>query len=68
MLVGDGELTKVIMDKVMKLKLSSNVIFTGRREDVQALLSAMDIFMLPSFFEGHPFVQSKLRHQGYIAL
>lgn len=54
MLVGDGELTKVIMDKVMKLKLSSNVIFTGRREDVQALLSAMDIFMLPSFFEGAP--------------
>ena len=34
--------------------LSGSVIFTGLRNDVPALLSAFDIFLLPSFYEGMP--------------
>jgi Glycosyltransferase len=34
--------------------LSDKVIFTGRRTDVNELLAAMDIFVLPSYREGMP--------------
>jgi glycosyltransferase involved in cell wall biosynthesis len=34
--------------------LSEDVILTGSRTDVPALLSGMDALLLPSFFEGAP--------------
>ena len=54
LLVGHGELLEEVKSKVLRLKLSNNVIFTGQRDDIPALLSAMDIFVLPSMFEGVP--------------
>ncbi|MGB9596698.1 MAG: glycosyltransferase family 4 protein [Candidatus Poribacteria bacterium] len=35
-------------------KLNDYIIFTGRREDVSEILSASDIFVLPSLSEGFP--------------
>lgn len=55
-LVGDGELKEEIIHKAKSLKLDADIIFTGRRTDIGALLSAMDIFVLPSLFEGMPVV------------
>lgn len=54
LLVGDGPLMKKMKDKTETLQLSDSVIFTGMRGDIPALLSAMDIFILPSIFEGVP--------------
>lgn len=54
LIVGEGPLNKELRDLVRKRRLTDSVIFTGRRDDVPALLSAMDIFLLPSFFEGMP--------------
>lgn len=54
LLVGDGPLMKRMKEKVENLELSDSIIFTGRRADIPALLSAMDIFILPSIFEGVP--------------
>lgn len=54
MLVGTGELTSQVYSKVERLGLESRVVFTGIRKDIPQLLSAMDIFLLPSFYEGMP--------------
>lgn len=52
LLVGIGELEGTIRDKVSNLGLEDKVIFTGKREDVNCLMQAMDLFALPSRFEG----------------
>lgn len=54
MLVGKGELEQQIYDKVQSLDLTENVIFTGVRSDIPQLLSAMDVLVMPSFYEGMP--------------
>jgi glycosyltransferase involved in cell wall biosynthesis len=54
LLVGDGELREQIENKVQKLGLKDKVIFTGVRTDIPELLQAMDVFLLPSFYEGLP--------------
>lgn len=53
-LVGDGERKEQIQEKVQNLGLESRVIFTGVRSDIPALLSAFDVFLFPSFYEGMP--------------
>lgn len=54
MLVGSGELEPVIKEKASALGISDKIIFTGVRSDVPALLSAMDVFVFPSLYEGMP--------------
>ena len=53
-LIGDGELRKEIEQFVGNLGLSKFVRFIGNTDDVPAYLSAMDVFVLPSLFEGLP--------------
>ena len=54
LLVGRGPLEKDIRSKVHDLNLDDKVIFTGVRSDVPELLSAMDVFVFPSLYEGMP--------------
>ena len=54
LLIGDGDLRSKIEAKVQQLGLSDRVIFTGVRADVPDLLQAMDLFVLPSLYEGLP--------------
>ena len=54
LLVGDGELKGQIQNKVNQLGLDNSVIFAGIRKDIPALLSAMDVYVFPSFYEGMP--------------
>lgn len=56
LLVGDGPLEKSIKEKVENLKLGQKVVFLGTRRDVPEILQAMDIFVLPSLYEGFPVV------------
>lgn len=51
---GSGDLESQIRQKVVDLGLEQSVIFTGIRSDVPHLLSAMDVFVMPSLFEGMP--------------
>jgi len=52
--VGDGEL-RVSLEKMVKdLHLEDKIHFLGTRKDVPALLSASDLFILPSLWEGLP--------------
>lgn len=52
LLIGNGELYGNIAQKVKKLGLEEAVIFLGATDNVGAYMSAMDVFMLPSLFEG----------------
>ncbi len=51
-LVGDGNDRPAIEKRISDLKLGNDVILTGFRDDIPELLCAMDMFALPSHFEG----------------
>ena len=53
-LVGNGELELEIREKVEHLSLNKNVIFAGIRSDIPAVLSSMDVLLMPSLYEGMP--------------
>lgn len=50
--VGTGELEAELKRKTAEYKLQEKVIFLGRRKDVNEILQAMDVLLLPSRFEG----------------
>jgi glycosyltransferase involved in cell wall biosynthesis len=54
LLIGNGELEKEVINKIEELKLEENVKVLGVRKDVNEILQAMDMFLLPSFHEGLP--------------
>lgn len=54
LIVGEGERYQEYFDYVHVHGLQENVIFTGFRKDVNKILQAMDVFCLPSRFEGLP--------------
>lgn len=55
-LIGKGEKESEIRDYVAKLGLTDRVHFLGSRSDTSDLYQAMDVFVLPSLFEGIPLV------------
>ena len=54
LLIGQGELENEIRQKAQALGVLDRVIFTGVRSDIPALLSAADVFVFPSLYEGMP--------------
>ncbi|MGX7025492.1 glycosyltransferase family 1 protein [Vagococcus hydrophili] len=53
-LIGDGILKKNIEDLAIDLDIQNKIKFLGVTDDVSSLLSMMDVFILPSKFEGLP--------------
>ena len=53
-LVGIGELKDSVIKRAKELGLDKDIIFTGLRNDVPKLLSAFDMFLFPSLYEGMP--------------
>lgn len=68
LLVGNGEDEELLKDSVEKMGLNNNVIFLGLRKDVPELLSVMDIFALPSRYEGLPVVLAEAQASGIVSL
>lgn len=52
MLVGDGALHNDLEDQARQLGVNNSVLFVGSQKDVQAYLSAFDVFAFPSLYEG----------------
>ncbi len=52
LLVGDGELKADIIHRIEERRLTDKVILLSNRDDVPALMSAMDVFLFPSRWEG----------------
>lgn len=51
-LVGEGHLKSELEQQVKKLNLQDKVLLLGRRDDAEKIYSVMDIFVMPSLFEG----------------
>lgn len=54
MLIGGGELREKIKTMCQEYNISDHVIFTGLQANVGPYLSAMDLFLFPSIWEGLP--------------
>lgn len=63
-LVGEGPLKELLENKVESLNIGSNVRFLGRRTDVRDLYMVMDVFVLPSLYEGLPVVGVEAQAAG----
>lgn len=64
LLVGDGELRVTIEKSVEMQGLEDSVRFLGIRKDVDRLYNAMDVFVLPSVYEGLPVVGVEAQAAG----
>ena len=64
LLVGEGELKNDVMDAVKEKGLADSVVFWGVSNDVAGLMMAMDVFALPSHFEGLPIVGVEAQATG----
>ena len=51
-LIGEGSLKDKLIEQVKQLGIQDKVLFLGRRNDTEKIYSAMDIFVMPSWFEG----------------
>lgn len=54
LLIGNGPLEEKLKKEAKELEIDENVIFYGVTNKVNDLLQAMDVFVLPSLFEGVP--------------
>lgn len=64
LLVSDGPKLDEIKEKVKSLGISNSVIFAGRRSDPERMYQAMDLFLLPSLWEGLPVVMLEAQAAG----
>lgn len=64
LIVGKGEDRSLVEDRIKKHNLQQHVIMAGERNDVAELMQAMDVFVLPSRFEGLPVVSIEAQVSG----
>lgn len=55
-IAGDGPERKKLEAEASNLKISDNVVFLGSRKDIQNILKILDLYILPSEWEGFPLV------------
>ena len=65
-LIGQGNLKENIIEKIKYLGLQDYVIFTGQTTNVSDYYNAMDIFVLPSLYEGLPVVGIEAQANGLL--
>ena len=64
LLIGVGEKLDEIKKYVEKLDLNDHIRFLGNRADAGELYQAMDVFVMPSLFEGLPVVGVEAQFSG----
>ncbi len=64
LLIGEGELENDVKNKAVKYGLEDKVMFLGLRNDVNKFYQAMDVFVMPSVFEGLPVVGIEAQAAG----
>jgi len=53
--VGDGPFKLKLETLAKELRILENCMFVGFRDDIGDVLSSLDVFVLPSILEGHPY-------------
>ena len=64
LLIGEGKTQKEIRMLADTLGIGQRVIFAGVRSDADKLYSVMDVFCLPSYYEGMPLVAWEAQCNG----
>ena len=64
LLLGDGELRGKIEDQAAQAGLTDSVIFAGVHGDTSVYYQAMDVFVMPSLFEGLPLTILEVQSSG----
>lgn len=64
LMVGGGELEHELKEKAEKMGISHKVHFTGMVENANEYYSAMDVFVMPSLYEGLPFTAVEAQVNG----
>lgn len=64
LMLGKGHMMKQIQAKAKAMGLDDRMIFAGQVETPQDYYNAMDIFVLPSLFEGYPLVVTEAEANG----
>lgn len=62
--IGSGAMDKALTQRVEKSRYKENIRLLGSREDVLDLYQAIDIFFLPSLFEGMPLTVLEAQAMG----
>lgn len=68
LVVGSGPMEQEVRQRARELGLDGFVRFLGVRKDIPELLAAMDLFLLPSLFEGLPVTLIETQASGLPAL
>lgn len=64
LLIGDGPLYDEMVNKVHTLNLDDKVVFTGVKQNAYDYYNAMDVFVLPSLYEGFGMVLIEAQANG----
>lgn len=64
LLIGEGELLDEIKQKANKYNIEDKVLFLGKQNDTSKYYQAMDVFCLPSRYEGLPVVGVEAQCSG----
>ena len=64
LLVGEGELRAELEAKAARLGIAQDVKFLGVQSDTSVWYQAMDVFVMPSLFEGLPVVGMEAQASG----
>jgi glycosyltransferase involved in cell wall biosynthesis len=67
-MVGEGEQERAVRKKILAYGLEDHVKLTGFRTDIPQLLAALDIFVLPSEYEGLPYTLMEAMATGCTAV
>lgn len=63
-IIGSGSLEDKLKRLADELGVMDKVTFWGQRDDVARLMQGMDVFVMPSHFEGLPFVMLEAQASG----
>lgn len=64
LLLGDGEDRLMLEKKIKRMGLLDHVIFTGNVSNVGEYMSAMDVYVFPSLYEGMPLALVEAQTNG----
>lgn len=64
LLIGSGKLKGDIIKKIINYSLEDRILILENRSDINELLQAMDLFILPSLYEGFPTVALEAQVSG----